>query len=370
MVVLVSEGHCPSISRYTRFWYGAAASALGTVFGAINSNRQEKMQIAENQKNRDFAREMAQYQNEQNIEMWKRNNEYNTPAAQVSRMRAAGLNPALMYAGGSPAVPSVAPAMSGGNGANGSVGGNFAPFDALFASRSAAEIENINADTDKKKAETAITWSDAKVRDALNAGAIDLQGVEIKLKSSQSNLTDEEIKKVAPTIENLQASTDNLKASADELRSSASLMDSQRLGQIIENYFNSETYDLRVRDMVSTIRQKDSQSSVNYSNAKRVLKLLTLEYLNMEADLNVKSSLANMFDSTSDLNLANELNARITGKQLQFNLDSDTTWRDIEREAHVIHEYLDGSTMVFSDLGDLFDFKSKIKKPKKIGFRK
>lgn len=40
---------------------------------------------------------MQQRQNAWNLEMWNRNNEYNTPAAQMQRLQAAGLNPDLMY---------------------------------------------------------------------------------------------------------------------------------------------------------------------------------------------------------------------------------------------------------------------------------
>lgn len=40
---------------------------------------------------------MQQQQNAWNLEMWNRNNEYNSPAAQLQRMKAAGLNPDLMY---------------------------------------------------------------------------------------------------------------------------------------------------------------------------------------------------------------------------------------------------------------------------------
>lgn len=40
---------------------------------------------------------MQQQQNAWNLEQWHRNNEYNSPAAQLQRMKAAGLNPDLMY---------------------------------------------------------------------------------------------------------------------------------------------------------------------------------------------------------------------------------------------------------------------------------
>ena len=45
-------------------------------------------------------RELAKYQNEQNIRLWQMQNEYNTPAQQMERFKAAGLNPNLIYGKG------------------------------------------------------------------------------------------------------------------------------------------------------------------------------------------------------------------------------------------------------------------------------
>ena len=40
---------------------------------------------------------MQQEQNKWNLEQWERNNEYNSPAAQMQRLKAAGINPDVMY---------------------------------------------------------------------------------------------------------------------------------------------------------------------------------------------------------------------------------------------------------------------------------
>lgn len=72
-------------------------SGIGGIF-AQNSANKANMKLAE-------------YQNEQNIAMWERNNAYNTPAAQVQRYVEAGLNPNLMYSQGSTGNSSSAPTM-------------------------------------------------------------------------------------------------------------------------------------------------------------------------------------------------------------------------------------------------------------------
>lgn len=69
--------------------------------------------------------ELAKYAFDRNVEMWNKQNEYNAPSAQMERLRAAGLNPNLVYGSGSVAgnssgsapsyqAPRVQPVTSGG----------------------------------------------------------------------------------------------------------------------------------------------------------------------------------------------------------------------------------------------------------------
>lgn len=48
-------------------------------------------------------KELAEYSYSKDLEMWERANEYNAPGAQMARLRAAGLNPNLVYGSGSAA---------------------------------------------------------------------------------------------------------------------------------------------------------------------------------------------------------------------------------------------------------------------------
>lgn len=82
---------------------GAGSGLLSGIFGS-------SAQASANRTNIQLQRE-AQAWNES---MWNKQNEYNTPAAQIQRMREAGLNPALMYSqgnvGNAESVKPVAPA--------------------------------------------------------------------------------------------------------------------------------------------------------------------------------------------------------------------------------------------------------------------
>lgn len=54
-------------------------------------------------------RNLADMQNQFNIDMWKMQNEYNSPQAQMQRLKAAGLNPNLMYSQGTTGNSAQAP---------------------------------------------------------------------------------------------------------------------------------------------------------------------------------------------------------------------------------------------------------------------
>lgn len=76
-------------------WAGAAIGGINT-FGNI---------LSVSMANRANER-MQQQQNKWNLDQWNRNNAYNHPAAQMQRLKAAGLNPDLMYQQGTPGMSS------------------------------------------------------------------------------------------------------------------------------------------------------------------------------------------------------------------------------------------------------------------------
>lgn len=72
-----------------------------TVTSAINSRREQKVAQSNTDKTIQANRELAEYQYSKNLEQWNRENAYNSPESQMSRLSAAGLNPNLVYGNGS-----------------------------------------------------------------------------------------------------------------------------------------------------------------------------------------------------------------------------------------------------------------------------
>lgn len=68
-------------------------AGVSSLFGAGLNAASQKSANSTNMK-------IARYQNAWNLEQWNRENEYNLPTAQMARLKAAGLNPNLVYGSG------------------------------------------------------------------------------------------------------------------------------------------------------------------------------------------------------------------------------------------------------------------------------
>lgn len=70
-----------------------AANLFGGIFGASSADKAAKSQLQAVRETNALNKELAFQQNEWNLQQWNRQNAYNDPSAQMSRLRAAGINP-------------------------------------------------------------------------------------------------------------------------------------------------------------------------------------------------------------------------------------------------------------------------------------
>lgn len=76
--------------------FGFLSNLMGASINQVNQENAQKFNAKEAEKNRQFQEAMMDKSYNQSVEFWNMQNEYNTPAQQVQRMKDAGLNPALM----------------------------------------------------------------------------------------------------------------------------------------------------------------------------------------------------------------------------------------------------------------------------------
>lgn len=80
-------------------WGAAIGAGISTIGGWLFNRSANKQNRINAERERQFQREMADYSWNKDLEMWNLNNQYNSPSAQIARMKEAGLNPALAYGG-------------------------------------------------------------------------------------------------------------------------------------------------------------------------------------------------------------------------------------------------------------------------------
>lgn len=161
------------------FWNALAAFG-GQMMNNYNINRQLSFQAAENEKNRQYNLNLAKMQNQWNIQQWNNENAYNSPSAQMERMKQAGLNPDMMYGGGvSGNLAANSPQMT--SGAPSSPMDWSALSNKKTIAQAAAEslsLEQMRANIRKTNAEAGIEESDLSVRDKLNELGIEASKLE------------------------------------------------------------------------------------------------------------------------------------------------------------------------------------------------
>lgn len=82
------------------------------MYGLADSALQIAGNITASTFNYEHTKQLAKWQNDMNIQNWHMQNEYNSPSAQMDRLKAAGLNPNLMYGQGNPGNAGSIPGVS------------------------------------------------------------------------------------------------------------------------------------------------------------------------------------------------------------------------------------------------------------------
>lgn len=239
---------------------GAAIGGLASVFGTSQQNRnidkQIKAQQQENVKNRQYNLMLAKQQNQWNLEQWNRENAYNDPTAQMQRLRNAGLNPDLVYGSGSAAnLSAPSPEMTAGEGSlpvdMSAIGRKRTIGETIMA---AQQIANVQADTEKKKAD--IQGTDAKTEGQKIENSI--RSIDNKYHSSFLN----------QQLVNLQDIHHQNMEQLELLRSKVADVDEDVLSKSIDNdfkqFYKSEYYEyLRSQYKITNEDAKRAEAMTN-----------------------------------------------------------------------------------------------------------
>lgn len=219
--------------------------------GAIN----QISQGSQNRRSRRFATEQYTRERDDNLAFWRMQNQYNDPAAQMRRLKGAGLNPALMYGGsasgaagnaGSLSAPSSKqPQFQSSRPGDAVSGAGLSYMNALY------DLELKRAQTNNLKSQNDVLIQDASLRAAQTAntiqstakGRFDL-GLASELRSTSAEAARENLRR-------LRTGTDiNLRE--DERRA---IMQSSNLREAAQRVLNMREQTEQVKQATRNLQQ-------------------------------------------------------------------------------------------------------------------
>lgn len=289
---------------------GAGIGAVGNLIGGgIGAHNSLKMLEQQNR----YNREMADLQWSRALEMWNKQNSYNSPSEQVKRLKEAGLNPNLLYgngsasAGNSAAVPNP-PSVSSERVDLGDYGVSAAAQSLTQGLLAMSQVEKNHADAMQTRQNT------------VNLGtANQLQELQI-IAQGYSNAKTREEAKVWSDV--MAARLANLDAGTVKLRADAEYVDQQRLQfeALRPLVLQQKEADIQ-HTLLNNESIRFSNKTINPLMARRIASEITYNAMRSES-----VSLENVITNTlinEGVNLRGDALERVVFQILQ-NLDVDS----------------------------------------------
>ncbi len=271
--------------------FGTAASIAGNLASNNNIDKQIAEQRRENQANRDWNLNLAKLQNSWNIDQWNRENAYNSPAAQMARYKAAGLNSDLIY--GQQNLSASSPEMTSGEGSQPTDVSNLAnkrTIGDIAAQASQTRLTNAQAKLAESQAKK--TDSDTEGQNITNAwlpdllkGDVDVKSADVRQKLSAAGLNDKQIEVATEQIKVMQQSVKESQKKIEDLQSQMENRTFQQVQAMLE-------YNLRKDKQRYEISEILSKIGLNHANIKRVLNVLPFEIAESISRTNVNDATA------------------------------------------------------------------------------
>lgn len=226
-----------------------------------------------------------QAQNSEWERQFNMQNEYNTPAAQIQRMREAGINPAGIQA--APSANEAAQGMVGNPSVNEYASGGARAADAASAYQAAssdqlniAKARQIEMENQERSRDITKKDIENQYYSAYMEGTLKLQNAEITLKGSEQSLNKARAKEVKKNMEWMSAKIEetkiNMQESLQRIAESIERMNNlveQTRGHKINNDWLEETREARKKQIYSQIYKDYATGAQAYAAAEHYNRL-------------------------------------------------------------------------------------------------
>lgn len=343
-----------------------AISSIGSMIGQNRAIRQQiKAQQQENQKNREYNLMLARTQNQWNLEQWQRENDYNSPTAQMARFRAAGLNPNLAY--GQMSNGASSPTLTSGAASSPtdmSAIGNKRNFgqamqEVLGLEMQKAQIEAIKAGTEKTKEDTKnVTAStealtiDNLYRAIKHQQDIKIGDMNLKIGDSTLKLNDNQLAQGVKTLEIMDKTLEEYSYKFRDYNAKYDLLIAQTDEQKRDTIRKDKQLDQFITNSYYDNKYKVAQTQLTLRQYNELCQTFISRLLNLEAD------------TDSKLDSAASAAMDIVLKQIQEKRDTisltNEQWEALTRDPRIFGIWVpilsDLSNVVINGLGNKIPF--------------
>lgn len=315
---------------------GAAISAIGSFFGN-KSNRKRSAEAFERESK--FAREERLAQQQWIEQMYEKNNSYNSPAAQMQRLKDAGLNPDLMYSRGdvgnatAPEAPTQAPTPRY-NVIPTNTYGQTAQI-AADAGLKAAQARLADSQSKKTDTEESLLTADYLLRKARTESDIELNHSTIYVNHELGQLNHNEAEVAAKKLQEIDVSMSEARERINTLKAQQSQIDENLVQMKFDRYLRSKDFELLCKKTYQDMKESNSRINLNASEVQDMMATQLARVMNLNASTYMQKKQGMLASEQTMTELYKQTGIDISNQHAKFNFDQAKSWDSTERFTNV-----------------------------------
>ena len=315
---------------------GAAVSAIGSFFGN-KSNRKESAEAFERESK--FAREERLAQQQWIEQMYEKNNSYNSPAAQMQRLKEAGLNPDLMYSRGdvgnatAPEAPqqavtpryNVIPTNTYGQTAQ----------IAADAGLKAAQARLASSESKKTDTEESLLTADYLLRKARTESDLELNNSTIYVNHELGQLNHADAEVAAKKLQEIDVAMSEARERINTLRAQQSQIDENMVQLRFDRYLRSKEFELLCKKTYQDMKESNSRLALNATEVQDIMATQLARVMNLNASTYMQKKQGLLAGEQTMTELYKQTGIDISNQHAKFNFDQAKNWDSTERFTNV-----------------------------------
>lgn len=315
---------------------GAAISAIGNWF-ANKSNRKASREAFGRESK--FAREERLSQQQWIEQMYEKNNSYNSPAAQMQRLKDAGLNPDLMYSRGDVgnATAPEAPQQAMTPRYNVIPTNTYGQTAQIAADAGLKAAQARLADSQSKKADTeeSLLTSDYLLRKARAESDIELNNSTIYVNHELGQLNHAEAEVAAKKLQEIDVAMSEARERINTMKAQQSEIDEKIVQMKFDRYLRSNEFELLCKKTYQDMKESNSRINLNAAEVQDMMATQLARVMNLNASTYMQKKQGLLASEQTMTELYKQTGIDISNQHAKFNFDQAKSWDTTERFTNV-----------------------------------